>query len=193
MLNNKNKLFFPKIKYEGSTELKSFNSESKIVNLYYLDWQRKELKSNMNNTLQDLPHELNTKVKNLKFIIDTSYLNEIRRTSWQAITEWNEIRNIADKSAKKIYLKPTASYVESAFKLLADCIFDIDTEFYYRQDDKVIIPYLLLYKFWKNQASKNLILDFACIPELMVKTSGSKEQRYVDEFLSYVRQDIEDE
>ena len=193
MLNNKSKLFFPKIIYDKSIQIEPSNSQSKIANLYYLDWTRKELKCNTNSPRPDLPHNLDDKVKNLKFMIDNSYLDEIRRTSWQAIAELNQIRSITDKSMKRIYLKPAASYIETAFKLLADTTFDEDTEYYYRQHDKIIIPYLLLYKFWKGQIAKNLILEFANIPELMVKTSTDEQRKYADDFLSYVNKDMEAE
>lgn len=193
MLNNIQKLFFPKIIFQGSKEINHNNETSKIVNLYKLDWIHKENKCNNGNS--ELPFKYEEKIKNFIFAIPDPYLKEIRRNSWISIYELNMIRDI-DSSLKYIYLKPVISYISTSFNLLSDCIFDMDTEFWYRKDDKIICPYLLLYKFWKNQRQvpKSMIMDYVGIPELITMAENDNlnenELDSINEFLSFFSNDI---
>ena len=193
MLNNKSKLFFPKIEFEKSVELNHNSGDSKIVNLYYLDWTHKEKKCN--NGESELPFRYEEIIKNLRFAISDSYLDEIRRVAWCSISEFNTIRKL-DASIKQIYLKPTVAYISSAFTLLSDSMFDTETNFYYRGKNKVIVTHLLLYKFWKNQRQipTSMILDFAHIPELLTismnETMTEDQAQSLNEFLSFVNEDM---
>lgn len=194
MLNNTNKLFFPKIEFEKSVELNHNSGDSKIVNLYRLDWTHKEKKCN--NGESELPFRYEDLIKSLRFAISDGYLKEIRRSSWASIEELNMIRTV-DSSMKQIYLKPTVAYINVAFKLLVDSVFDIDTNFYYRGKNKIILPYLLLYKFWKNQRQipNILIMDFAGIPDLLTISNGEQitdeQSESVNEFLNFINIDID--
>lgn len=193
MLNNKGKLFFPKIEFDKSVELNHNSNDTKIVNLYYLDWTHKERKCN--NGQSELPFRYEEIIKNLKFAISDSYLDEIRRVSWSSISELNTIRKL-DASIRQIYLKPTVAYITTAFQLLSDSVFDIETNFYYRGNNKVILTNLLLYKFWKNQrqVSNNMILEFAHIPELLTismnESMTEQQSQALNEFLAFVNEDI---
>lgn len=193
MLNNTSKLFFPKIEFEKSVEINHNSGDNKIVNLYYLDWNHKEKKCN--NGESELPFRYEEKIKNLRFAISDGYLREIRRTSWASVEELNMMRAV-DSTMRYLYLKPTVAYVSVAFRLLSDSIFDIDTSFYYRQSDKIILPHLLLYKFWINQRQvpASMIMDYTEIPELMTLASNeelSEEQElYINEFLAFFNEDI---
>lgn len=193
MLNNTSKLFFPKIEFEKSTELNPTSGDSKIVNLYYLDWTHKEKKCN--NGESELPFRYEERIKGLRFAISDGYLKEIRRTSWASVEELNMMRTV-DSSMRYLYLKPAVAFVSVAFRLLADSLFDIETNFYYRKSDKIVLPHLLLYKFWKNQRQvpSSLIMDYTEIPELMTLASNedlSDEQEIeINEFLAFFNEDI---
>lgn len=193
MLNNTSKLFFPKIEFEKSTEIKHTSGDNKIVNLYRLDWTHKERKCN--NGESELPFRYEDKIKNLRFAISDGYLREIRRTSWASVDELNMMRSV-DNSLRHIYLKTTVSYVSVAFRLISDSVFDSETNFYYRHPDKIIIPHLLLYKFWKNQRQvpTSMIMDYTEIPELMTIASNEnltdEHQKSINEFLSFFNEDI---
>lgn len=193
MLNNTSKLFFPKIEFEKSTELNHNSGDNKIVNLYYLDWTHKEKKCN--NGESELPFRYEEKIKSLKFAISDGYLKEIRRTSWASVEELNMMRSV-DSSMRHLYLKPAVAFVAVAFWLLSDSIFDVETNFYHRKSDKIILPHLLLYKFWKNQRQvpSSMIMDYTEIPELMTIASNeelSEEQElHINEFLSFFNEDI---
>lgn len=193
MLNNTGKLFFPKIEFEKSTELNHNSGDNKIVNLYYLDWTHKERKCNNGET--ELPFRFEEKIKNLKFAISDGYLKEIRRTSWASVEELNMMRTV-DSSMRGLYLKPTVAFVSVAFRLLSDSMFDTETNFYYRKSDKIVLPHLLLYKFWKNQRQvpASMIMDYTEIPELMTLTSNEElseeQERDINEFLAFFNEDI---
>src|ERR1035437_4999537 len=121
MLNNKSKLFFPKIEFDKSVEFSHNSGDTKIVNLYYLDWSHKEKKCN--NGESELPFRYEEIIKNLRFAISDIYLDEIRHASWAAISELNTIRKL-DNSIKQIYLKPVVAYISTAFTLISDSTFD---------------------------------------------------------------------
>jgi len=193
MLNNTSKLFFPKIEFEKSTEINHNSGDNKIVNLYYLDWTHKEKKCNDGET--ELPFRYEDKIKNLRFAISDGYLKEIRRTSWSSVEELNMMRAV-DSSMRHLYLKPAVGFVSVAFRLLSDSLFDTETGFYYRKSDKIVIPHILLYKFWKNQRQvpSSMIMDYTEIPELMTIASNEElsdeQERDINEFLAFFNEDI---
>lgn len=181
MLNNKNKLFFPKIVFDKSIQI-----DTKIINLYKLDWSRKEKKCNSGEL--ELLDEYEDLLKSFRFALNDSYLTEIRRLSWNSVAEWNIQRGI-DSKLKHIYLEPAVSYIETSFRLLADCVYDENEMFYYRGKYKYIIPYLFMYKFWKNQTSSNLIIKFIRISELVSVGVEMDEATY--DFMQYINSELD--
>lgn len=193
MLNNTSKLFFPKIEFDKSIEVNHNSGDNKIVNLYYLDWTHKERKCNDGES--ELPFRFEEQIKNLRFAISDGYLKEIRRTSWASVEELNMMRSV-DSAMRFLYLKPAVAYVSVSFRLLSDSLFDMETNFYYRQPNKIILPHLLLYKFWKNQRQvpSSLIMDYTEIPELMTLTSNEAlsdaQVQEINGFLEFFNEDI---
>jgi hypothetical protein len=200
MLNNKKKIYFPKIVFIKPVEFTSKNSELEnksdktAHSLYRLDWSKKTNKCNGGQP--ELHEYFEHILSEMVFAIDDGYLSEIRRAAWLSIYELNQKRDI-DPAIKQIYLDPVISYVYESFRLLADCAFDESTQFYYRGDHKEILTYLLLYKFWKNQISKNLILKFCRIDELITKATNtdnidSSKADQINFFLKYINNELED-
>ena len=191
MLSDTSKLFFPKIVFNNSNEI-ILNETPKILNFYNLDWTRKMNKCS--NGEQELLPEYESLLSSLRFAISDGYLKEIRRVSRCAVSEWNQLR-LLDSSLKHIYLEPAASYVECGLKLLSDCIFDTTTNYYYRGPYKHIIPYLLLYKFWKNQTNKNLMMLFTHTSDLitlsMNENINEESQIKINEFMNYMNDELE--
>jgi len=195
MLSNTAKLYFPKMVFEKPTTIQISSNDPltnfKSVNLYKLDWSRKENKCN--HSLKELNDEYESLISNLRFVISDNYLVEIRRCSWDAVKEWN-IRRQIDTSLKSMYMQPAAAYVETAFRLLVDSLFDEETKFYYRKKDKLIMIYLLLYKFWKNQVSNSLIFNFSKINELLTVSINENitdvEAEEINKFLKHMNSDL---
>jgi hypothetical protein len=194
MLSNTYKLYFPKIVFDKAVLIGSTPQTDlqKPINLYRLDWSRKE--SKCANTNAELNGYYESLLNSFSFAISDGYLKEIHRVSWIAPSEWNSLR-LLDNSLKHIYLKPAASYVEVAFRLIADSAYDEGLKFYYRGEHKKVLPYVLLYKFWKNQVSNNLIFNFSKISELITLSMNTEltdeESVSINDFLTYVNNELE--
>jgi hypothetical protein len=194
MLSNIHKLYFPKLIFIKSVISKKINEDDsqKPLNLYTLDWSRKESKCSQGCTeLNDFYESL---LRAFSFAISDGYLKEIHRVSWVAPSEWNSLRLI-DPSLKHIYLKPAAAYIEVGFRLIADSAYDEALELYYRGGFKKVLPYILLYKYWKNQVNDNLLFNFSKISELVTLSMNSEltdeESVEINEFLNYVNNELE--
>jgi len=194
MLSNTSKLYFPKLVFEKAVTISNQNAASteiKPLNLYALDWTRKTNKCS--NGCEELPEDYEYLLHSLRFSISDGYLKEIRRCAWSAVAEWNSIR-LLDSSMKSVYLLSAASYIETAFKLLTDSLYDDETKYFYRKDDKKIIPYILLYKFWKNQTNNSLILSFTKTSELITMTLNHKlsdsDNEQINKFLNFIEKDL---
>jgi hypothetical protein len=153
MLSNTRKLYFPKLIFRNSPVV----IKSKSISLYSLDWTRKQ--SHCAKISPELTPEYTTQLESFRFAITNAYLKEINRLSWAAPAEWTQIRLI-DDSMQLIYLSPAAEYVRTAVTLLADCLYNQDTEFWASDGDKEFACHLMLYEFWKNQVGKNMVISF---------------------------------
>lgn len=192
MLSNTSKLYFPKLVFDKAVTISNTSStEIKPLNLYQLNWSRKT--SKCSNGYNELLEEYEYLLDSLRFAVSDGYLREIRRCSWSAVAEWNSIR-LLDSSMKSVYLLSAASYIETAFKLLSDSLYDEETKYFYRKDDKKIIPYILLYKFWKNQANNSLVLSFVKATELITMTLNQKlsdsDLEQINKFLNFIEKDL---
>ena len=47
---------------------------------------------------------------------------------------------------------------------MVDCLYNPETEFWAKDIDKEYAQHLILYKFWKNQVSKSMIILFVLAP-----------------------------
>jgi len=193
MLSDTSKLYFPKLVFDKAVTIThTVTSEMKPLNLYRLDWTRKVHK--INSGQPELSSEYEELLTSLRFAISDGYIKEIRRCSRLAIHEWNTLR-LLDNSLRPIYLLPAASYIEVAFRLLSDCAFDESKNYYYRREDKRILPYLLLYKFWKNQTSNSVIFNFAQFDELLTLSMNDKLYDYeiieINKFLKYIDKEMD--
>lgn len=216
MLNNRKKLYFPKLVYidtrafdpKGleSVSISDFNTEipSKLASIYSLDWTKKVQKIYKRiHSTNTLPHEEYQELSNyyedllesLRFNIEPEYMFEIRRASWTSVLEYNINTNL-NSNLEKIYIDPTVSYIYEAFRLLADCAFDTSANFYYRGSEKFILPYLLLYKFWIGQTKQNMLLKVTRMDELItrsINTTGMTEEqeKSINSFLNYINSELD--
>jgi hypothetical protein len=192
MLSDTAKLYFPKLVFDKAvTVTHNVTNEIKPINLYRLDWTRKINKCNGGKP--ELSSEYEELLASLRFAISDGYIKEIRRCSRLAVHEWNTLR-LLDTSLKLIYLLPAASYIEVAFRLLSDSAFDETKGYYYRKENKIILPYLLLYKFWKNQGTNAITFKFAQFSELLTISMNDNLQDYemveINKFLTYIDKDL---
>jgi len=185
-------LLFPSLVRQGETTFRSWSSDlqDKTTTVYKLDWTKlDELKKEQfldkapcsdTRFPGTLPESYDTWIKSLQFTIPTHYLDEIRRCTRMALIEWNTERRF-DTMIREICLIPAEAYAYVAFRLLADCLYDPDTNYFYRKEDKIIVPQALLYKFWAFQTGRGLIKDHArfekitCMLNLPENTGAPQE------------------
>lgn len=179
MLYVNHRLLFPSLVYQGDFTIKEPSTSkedgrpgwTKKVRLYKLDWEKIELEKERkhkkwNRTqwpdrkvpyINTLPEELDEEIKNIIFALSQGYLNEIRRCSQQGLVEWNVSRPF-DTVIREMCLEIPEKYIQTAFGLMADCVFDEGTG-YWKHGNRREIACLMLYKFWCNQTGRGLLID----------------------------------
>ena len=195
--NTMKSLLFPKLRFEKTVNIKGFGWEKDTV-VYTLDWTRcdQQKEKLFNNWkfehhpdvnvwyVNTLPEPYDTLVKNFQFIIDGKYLREINRNSHNAFYEWNLQRSF-DTVIREICLKPAISYTEVAFKLVADCLYDPNTNYYERNDTlNLIASKLLLYKFWAHQTGRGLLwerAEFDKLDDIRINIGNKTDKQYKKE------------
>jgi hypothetical protein len=97
-----------------------------------------------------IPEEHSKWVNELQYSIPQDLLEEIRHCSLRAEEEWG--RRKPETRWEPIPTRgPAASYVFSAFTLVADCLYNPETDNYSRDDKKILVPNILAYRFWSFQ------------------------------------------
>lgn len=196
MLSVVSPLYFPKLKKidEISIGLRSERSdEGKVTSIYSLDWSlQNKIKEEhyikwRSSTSDmkfpgDLPKEYEEMLGKIIFAIPFHYLQRIRYYAKLGFELWNE-KNSFDTNIREMCLKPSISSVEVAFKLIADCIYDKKTNYFYRGDDKVIISRVMLYKFWNHQTGRGLLEDHADFDGMMCW----KDRECVKKFIEAIK------
>lgn len=163
-------LTFPTLSHQGEVHFKSWSDSNKTTELYKLDWNHVDTRKkehfiknrNTNPPANEFPGSLpepyDTWLQGLTFAIPVHYLEEIRRSARMSCMEWGVERHF-DTMIREICLEPAISFAFVAFRLIADCIYDSETNYFYRSDDKIIVPQALLYKFWSFQTGRGLVRD----------------------------------
>lgn len=170
MLSLRNNLLFPHFIHQGEVSFKSWSDSQKTTDIYKLDWDpidntRKERCLKDADTSEvifpgTLPEPYDSWVKDMLFAIPNMYMEEIRRCARLALIEWGASRPF-DTMIREICLEPAIYYVYVSFRLIADCLYDEKTEYFYRGEDKSFATQAMLYKFWSFQTGWGLIRDHA--------------------------------
>lgn len=71
-----------------------------------------------------------------------------------------------DTMMREVCYKTSQEAAFTAFRLLADCAYDPNTRYWNRSQERVILPYLLAWRFWQKQTGSGCISDLAKIPDL---------------------------
>jgi hypothetical protein len=147
--------------------------DDKVDDLYRLDWQQTDLIKAQDHEewvskyhsqyrerlpfVPTLPEKLNAAVENARYLLNESYLVEIREQARQAATEWSQ-RYPFDTMVREFCLQPAAAHIEVAFYLLSDCIYDVQAH-RISLDPVVRIPHLTLtlFKFWCHQTGDGVV------------------------------------
>lgn len=174
MLKLERRLYFPRLVKIGETTFKSWGESQETTSVYELNWDEKEraMKGKHEKWLKghhpsfnipfmdDLPEPYNQWMRKMQYAIPVKYLREIRRCAQMAVFEFNNPRSF-DTMIREICLGPGIKFVYVAFRLIADCLYDPNTEYFYRGEDKVFLDNALLYKFWMNQTGRGVVWEHA--------------------------------
>ena len=90
------------------------------------------------------------------YAINRSYMDEIHRMSMMAAMEWGMERGF-DTIIRDMCLKPAIAFAECAFKLLEDCVYDPEMNYFSRKSINIVLPHALLYRFWQHQTGRGLL------------------------------------
>jgi hypothetical protein len=151
MLNTHHSLHFPKLKYTGKTSFKSWGN-SKETSIYIIEWPEESF----------LPSPYCEWLDRFSFIIPSHYKEEITRLSYIASYEWGRPANF-DTAIRPF--RGAVGFVYDAFRLISDCIYDKNTDYFYRGKDKPLIFKAMLYKFWSYNTGFGMIREHADIQE----------------------------
>jgi hypothetical protein len=155
MLGFSSQLLFPSLK---QIPLEPFVL---IHKAYVLDWSHVEdiKKTRWEKNLRafpsdiqyygTLPENVQEWVDNMIFVIPQNLLSEIRRCSLKAVEEWSNMPPLKWEPIPTI--SPAVSYIQRAFNIIGDCLYDTNTKNYSRGETKSLAPYALAYRFWCRQ------------------------------------------
>lgn len=193
MLRLSHPLMFPRLVRQGETTFKSHSDSNKSTDIYKLNWapmdearEYRWIQRNGNGPYTSdqtfylmkypgtMPKEYDDWVKGLLFAIPRHYLDEIRRTANMAVIEWGKERGF-DTMIRDVCLEPAINYAYVSFRLLADCIYDPETNYFYRHANKIITSQALLYKFWSGQTGWGLIRAHARFDKITWLITGEKQ------------------
>jgi len=178
---------FPHLVFIKDVSFKSWSDSSKTTKLYKLDWTSYDAaikKDYENHFVKCWPCETYAFVQtfnsyyesilqSLRFAVPQHYMDEIRRNTQMALSEW--ISRPFDTAIREMCLAPAIKYVEVAFKLLVDCAYDEDTQYFLRVDNKYVLPHMLLFRFWSHQTGSGMIMDHSDFGRLESRLASLKK------------------
>lgn len=163
---------FPHLVRQDEVSFKSWSDSNKTTTIYKIDWEKLDQykyqrfvedaeKNSMPDSYQfpgTLPEPYDSWVKNLEFAIPVNYLEEIRYNARMAQMIYCSSHPF-DTMIREICYEPAVAHVYVAFRLIADCVYSRKDNYFYRGDEKIIVPQALLYKFWIHQTGSGLIKE----------------------------------
>ena len=207
MLDIKEGLVFPKLRFIEKIELKRGDFKSKEVPLYSLDWEYKERKCLERHLrwnsecwpnihipfMPDLPRIYDNYVKSLVFAIPNSYHSEIVRNSRRGLEEW-DVKRKFDTVVRENCLGPAIEHIYVAFYLLSDCIYDRNEKYFDRNPNTILARYCLPYKFWSHQTGRGVRREHARIHNLetLIQHGANLDKPALENFLRSLK-DYEEE
>jgi hypothetical protein len=178
---------FPTLVFVKDVEFKKLQSGHK-TGVYCLDWTKIEGIKHERWAEQFpcnpapvtycdcIPESQKKWVDGMQFLLSEEYLNEIRHCCFKAAEEWERNRPITKQGIVPV-LHPAIAYIDTAFHLLADCLFDPETEYYSRSGIKMVTPFILTYRFWAYQTTFWNIKQWVNLPELLLLLDHIKKDK----------------
>lgn len=172
MYSTRGFFIYPKLKFLKDAEL-VWNDKKckKEVSLYNVNWTVcEEIKRKNFNEWHEkhwpkqniiyypsLPENWINFLNNLTFALDYSYKEEIERCCFRAQEERSLINRGFDTSIREYCLNTAETFIDVAFFLLSDCIYDEKKKYFDRRYPHCFIKTMLLYCFWHHQTGDGLV------------------------------------
>lgn len=177
---------FPHLVFLKDVSFKSW-SDSKTTKIYKLDWDsfdeailKRHIARKANcwpstefKLVQKFDSYYETLLHSLRFAIPNDYLTEIRRMTQMALSEWGTSRTF-DTDIREMCLGPAIECIKVAFKLIADCAYDENSNYFLRVNNKYLLAPLMLFRFWQHQTGSGLIADNSGFDKLESKLAWLK-------------------
>lgn len=198
MIGHKRALRYPHLTHVKDVKFGS-RSTKKRTPMYRLSWYDKEFVAGESPATNDsvhgedyflaFPPKWDTMLKEATFTIPADYVAEIRRQFIAADAIWSDSFPF-DTMIREMCLEPAIAHTRVAFGLIADCLYDESTNYFYRGPFKFLIRHMLIYKFWFGQTGHGLLRRNAMFDRLewMVQNdtcfpNQPEERAYVQQFL----------
>lgn len=111
----------------------------------------------------------------LEFVLSNRYLNQIKYNVLQAHYNYSFIDGGFDTMIREYCYKPSESHIQVAFFLLADCVFNNETEYFDRSFPTGLIASKLLCRFWSFQIGYGWLRQRCLVNEL------EEDLEYIDD------------
>lgn len=181
MLGMEGSLKFPRLRYHREDNLVHPSADrdntvnERQVSIYTLDWEMFDLLKRQGHNgwlagtgrepgsidaFVTLPDFLEEEVRGYTFALTSDYHTEMRRNAVRARQEWDYPRSF-DTMIRESCLAPAVAHARVAFYLLADCIWDPETKYWWKEKDLQLSTSLMAYKFWLGQTGRGLVGDHA--------------------------------
>jgi hypothetical protein len=156
----------------GKSKLQLFKLDWDSVDQYkadqYAQWKQEYWeKTNTGESARPgtLPPEYDAKIKNLLFALPNSYRREIEHLARLFMSEMTRSRGF-DTCVRERCLQPAIAAINTAFYLLDDCLYNEETEGWYRSQFKRLYLHAMQYKFWRGYTGRGLVYDHAGLDKL---------------------------
>ena len=191
MFKNVHKLCFPFLRKVGE-----HNKNGRKIDIFKLDWTEKDriCKEKFNRWsskyhtdkdliyIEDLPEQYESMVQNTTFAIPNNYLIGIRKYTRLGMHERNDPACSADTAVREICLYPAIAYIETAFRLIIDCMYDGD------ECLKPIFINILLYKFWSHQIGDGNLFKNSKMDNLSYLKDGEDHKDFCQQFINAIEE-----
>lgn len=134
----------------------------------YAEWKQKywdETKTCESERPGTLPPEIDEKVKDLTFALSYDYKRAIEHFTRLFVEErtrqWKFDTVVRDRC-----LTVSASAINVAFYLISDCMYNAESDGWYRGPHKRLYLHAMQYKFWRLYTGRGLVWDKSDLPEL---------------------------
>jgi len=155
MLSFKQRLPFPDLIYCGRFTVPEKHkpgedSQSRTVPIFRLDWKDHDFETKPKGRIDLLPPHWATWLDACRFSIDGVYQSEVTRHCRSALLDW-QLDAPFDHRVGEILQQPAVAHVETAFRLLADCLWDEDRMDWQRGHPRLVFLSAALLRFWDGK------------------------------------------